>query len=144
MSDLRRLLQYVKPHRLRFSGAVVMMIGVGFFEAIAALLIGPIFDRVLNPQARDSSVVLLTVPYVHNTIYLHLLVPHWIHHRWTVVAVFILSVTLGKATCRYLPNYLLNFVGFSIIMELRNKLYERIIHQAMSFFHRHPPGRLMS
>ena len=144
MSDLRRLLQHVKPHRLRFSGAVVMMIGVGFFEAVAALLIGPIFDRVLNPQAPDSSVVLFTLPYLHKSVYLNLLVPIWIHNVWTVVAVFVIGVTLGKAICEYLANYLINFVGFSIIMDLRNQLYERIIHQSMSFFHRYSTGKLMS
>ena len=144
MSDLRRLLQYVKPHRFRFGAAVLMMMGVGFFEAIAALLIGPIFDRVLNPQAPDSTVVLFTIPFVQKSIYLNLLVPQWIHNVWTVVAVFVLGVTLGKAICEYLANYLINFVGFAIIMDLRNQLYESIIHKSMSFFHRSSTGKLMS
>jgi subfamily B ATP-binding cassette protein MsbA len=144
MSELLRLLQYVKPYRIRFSGAVLMMVAVGFFEAAAALLIGPIFDRVLNPTAPDSTVVLFTVPYLQKTVYLNLLVPTWIHNVWTIVAVFVIGVTLGKAICEYLANYLINFVGYSTIMDLRNKLYERIIHQSMSFFHHHSTGRLMS
>jgi subfamily B ATP-binding cassette protein MsbA len=144
MSELFRLLQYVKPYRIRLSGAVLMMLAVGFFEAVAALLIGPIFDRVLNPTAPDSTVVLFTVPYLQKTVYLNLLVPAWIHNVWTVVAVFVIGVTLGKAICEYLANYLINFVGYSTIMDLRNKLYERIIHQSMSFFHHHSTGRLMS
>src|SRR6266478_600271 len=144
MSDLFRLLQYVKPYRIRLSGAVLMMIAVGIFEAMAALLIGPIFDRVLNPNAPDSTVVLFTVPYLQKTVYLNLLVPSWIHNVWTIVAVFVIGVTLGKAVCEYLANYLINFVGYSTIMDLRNTLYERIIHQSMSFFHLHSTGRLMS
>ena len=144
MSELLRLLQYVKPYRIRFSGAVLMMIAVGVFEATAALLIGPIFDRVLNPTAPDSTVVLFTVPYLQKTVYLNLLVPTWIHNVWTIVAVFVIGVTLGKAACEYLANYMINFVGYSTIMDLRNKLYERIIHQSMSFFHHHSTGRLMS
>jgi subfamily B ATP-binding cassette protein MsbA len=144
MPELRRLLQYVKPHLLRFSGATLMMVGVGFFEAVAAFLIRPIFDRVLNPHAPDSSVVLFTIPYVQKTVYLNLLVPQWIHNVWTVVAVGVIGVTLGKAICEYLANYLINFVGYSIIMDLRNQLYERIIHRPISFFHRHSTGSLMS
>ena len=31
MSDLLRLLQYVKPYWLRFLGGAVTMVGVGFF-----------------------------------------------------------------------------------------------------------------
>ena len=144
MSDLLRLLQYVKPHRFRFLGAVLMMMGVGFFEAVAALLIGPIFDRVLAPQAPDSTVALVTIPIIEKTIYLDQLLPSWIHNVWTVVAVFILGVTLGKAICEYLANYLINFVGYSVIMDIRNRLYERILRQSTGFFQRHSTGKLMS
>ena len=125
MSDLGRLLRSVRPYRLHLLGGVLMMIGVGFFEAFAALLIGPIFDRVLDPQAPDSTVALFTIPYLQQTVYLDRLLPEWIHNVWTVVAVFILGVTLGKAICEYLANYLVNFVGYSVIMDLRNQLYER-------------------
>ncbi|MBI4443494.1 MAG: ABC transporter ATP-binding protein, partial [Acidobacteria bacterium] len=55
-----------------------------------------------------------------------------------------LVVMLGKAICEYLANYLVNYVGFSVIMDLRNQLYERIIHQSLGFFHRHSTGQLMS
>jgi len=144
MSDLKRLMRSVRPYRGHLAGGVVMMIGVGIFEAISALLIGPIFDRVLNPTAADSTVALVDVPYLQRTIYLDQFLPAWIHNVWTVVAVFILGVTLGKAICEYLANYLINFVGFSVIMDLRNQLYERIIRQSMSFFRRHSTGQLMS
>src|SRR3990172_6999937 len=144
MSDLLRLLQSVKPYRLRLLGGVVMMIGVGFLEAVAALLIGPIFDRVLNPAAPDSTVALVTIPLLQKTVYLDRLVPDWVHNVWTVVSIFIISVALGKAICEYLANYLLSFVGFSVIMDLRNQLYERIINQSVSFFHRHSTGKLIS
>ncbi|MCZ6491755.1 MAG: ABC transporter ATP-binding protein [Acidobacteria bacterium] len=144
MSELVRLLQYVKPYRLRFFGAVVLMVGVGFFEAVAAFLIGPIFDRVLNPQDPDSSVALFTLPYFEKTVYLDRLVPEGIHNVWTIVAIFVIGVVLGKAVCEYLANYLINFVGLSVIMDLRNRLYERIMQQSMSFFRRYSTGNLMS
>jgi ATP-binding cassette, subfamily B, bacterial MsbA len=144
MSDLRRLIRLVRPYRLYLAAGVIMMIGVGFFEAFAALLIGPIFDRVLSPQAPDSTVALLTIPYLHWTIYLDQLLPEWIHNVWTVVGVFIIGVTLGKALCEYAAEYAINYVGFSAVMDLRNQLYERIIHQSMAFFRRHSTGQLMS
>ncbi|MBI3894555.1 MAG: ABC transporter ATP-binding protein [Acidobacteria bacterium] len=144
MSDLLRLLRSVKPYRFLLLGGVVMMVGVGFFEAVAALLIGPIFDRVLNPSAPDSTVALITIPFFQWTIYLDRLLPEWIHNVWTVVSIFIIGVAFGKAICEYVANYLLNFVGFSVIMDLRNQLYERIINQSVSFFHRHSTGKLIS
>ena len=144
MSDLVRLLRLVRPYRIYLIAGVVLMIGVGFFEAFSALLIGPVFDRVLSPQAPDSTVQLITIPFINQTIYLDQLLPAWIHNVWTVVAVFVIGVTAGKALCEYLAEYAINFVGFSAVMDLRNHLYQRIIHQSISFFHRHSVGQLMS
>ena len=144
MSDLLRLIRLVRPYRLYLIGGIILMIGVGFFEAFAALLIGPVFDRVLDPQAPDSTVRLFTIPYLRETVYLDRLLPEWVHNVWTVVAIFIVGVTVGKAVCEYLAEYLINYVGFSVIMDLRNQLYERVMQQSMSFFHRHSTGQLMS
>jgi subfamily B ATP-binding cassette protein MsbA len=139
-----RLLRLVRPYRLYLAAGVVLMVGVGFFEAFTALLIGPIFDRVLSPDAPDSTVALFTLPFLRHTIYLDQLLPEWIHNVWTVVAVFVVGVTLGKALCEYLASYAINYVGFAAVMDLRNQLYERIIHQSMAFFRNHSTGQLMS
>jgi len=144
MSDLLRLLRWVRPYGIRLGAGVVMMVGVGFFEAVAALLIGPVFDRVLNPQSPDSTVALITVPYLEWTLYLDQLLPDWIRNVWTVVSIFIVGVILSKAICEYLANYWINHVGFSVIMDLRNRLYERILVQSVSFFRRQSTGKLMS
>ena len=144
MTDLLRLLRSVRPYGIRLLAGVVMMVGVGFFEAVAALLIGPIFDRVLAPQAPDSTVALLTVPHFGWTLYLDQLLPDLIHNVWTVVSIFIVTVVLSKAICEYFANYWINYVGFSVIMDLRNRLYERILGQSISFFHRQSTGKLMS
>jgi subfamily B ATP-binding cassette protein MsbA len=144
MPELMRLLGSVRAYRWHLAGGLVMMLGVGFFEAVSALLIGPIFDRVLKPDAPDSTVALISIPWVDATIYLDQLLPDWIHNVWTVVAVFILAVTIGKALCEYAAAYLVNFVGYSVIMDLRNQLYEKILGQSISFYHRYSTGMLMS
>lgn len=144
MPELLRLLRSVRAYRWKLAGGLLMMLGVGFFEAFAALLIGPIFDRVLAPQSADSTVALVKIPWLDTTIFLNQLVPSWIHNVWTVVAVFVLGVTIGKAVCEYTANYLINFVGYSVIMDLRNQLYEKILGQSISFYHRYSTGMLMS
>ncbi len=40
-----------------------------------ALLIGPIFDRVLNPSAANTPVLLFTDPILHHQFYLDNFVP---------------------------------------------------------------------
>ena len=145
MPELFRLLRSVRPYWLRLSISVVMMAGVGAFEALTALLIGPIFDRVLNPRSPDEGVLLVkSIPIWERSLDLRLFVPDWIHNAWTVVAVVIVTVTLGKAVCEYLASYLVNYIGFAVVTDLRNQLYDKIIHQTLRFFHGEATGRLMS
>jgi subfamily B ATP-binding cassette protein MsbA len=145
MTELFRLLRYVRPYWLRLAVSVVMMAGVGAFEAITALLIGPVFDRVLNPHSADEGILLVkSVPLWKHPLDLRLFVPSWMHNTWTVVAVVIVTVTLGKALCEYLASYLVNYIGFAVVTDLRNQLYDKVIHQSMRFFHGQATGRLMS
>ena len=66
-----------------------------------ALLIGPIFDRVLQPETPDSLVPLFTIPVFNHKIYLQQFVPASIHNVWTMVAIAILGVFLVKGLCDY-------------------------------------------
>src|SRR6266404_1600831 len=50
-SQLARLLRYLFSYLWQFLPAVVLMAMVGLLDAFRLLLIGPIFDRVLNPGA---------------------------------------------------------------------------------------------
>ena len=49
MRQLKRLLHYVRPYWFYVVASVVSMALVGLLDAFRLLLIGPIFDRVLNP-----------------------------------------------------------------------------------------------
>ena len=59
------------------------MMCVGAAQGLTALLIGPIFDRVLNPQSADAPVLLFTVPIIDHKVYLGDLMPVHIHNVWT-------------------------------------------------------------
>src|SRR5258706_2236752 len=124
MRELWRLMRYVRPYSWRLAFAVLLMAGVGVFEALTALLIGPVFDRVLNPQADGESIRLVTVPYIKYVVDLRNYVPAGLHNVWTVVAVAIFAVTLGKALFEYAAAYLVHYIGFAVISDLRNQVYE--------------------
>ena len=142
MSQVRRLLGFLKPYSIRFFFAVVLMAVVGACEAITALLIKPVFDRVLAPDGQSSLVLLFT--FSNHPVYLQDFLPSWIHNVWTVVVVTIIAVTLIKGLSEYLATYSINFIGHSIVRDLRNLLYSRLIQQSISFFSKNPTGRLMS
>ncbi len=55
MRQLTRLLRYVAPYWWQFLSSVLLMAGVGLLDAFRVLLIGPIFDRVLNPASPGAA-----------------------------------------------------------------------------------------
>ena len=63
MSELLHLLSYVRPYWHRLGVAVILMAIVGACHGLVALLIGPVFDRVLNPASAEAPVVLYEVPF---------------------------------------------------------------------------------
>jgi subfamily B ATP-binding cassette protein MsbA len=145
MSQVQRLLGFVRPYSFRLFLAVFLMIIVGASEGVTALLIKPIFDVVLSPNAQTSRIVLIqSTSYFHHTIYLQNILPHWIHNVWTVVAITIIAIALAKGISEFLATYFINYIGHSVVRDLRNLLYSKLIEQSISFFHRNPTGRLMS
>ena len=62
MQQLKRLLRYVLPYWWQVLASVLLMAGVGLLDAFRVLLIGPIFDRVLNPGAQTRTMELFKIP----------------------------------------------------------------------------------
>ncbi len=120
------------------------MVIVGACEALTALLIKPIIDQVLSPEAGTSTIVLFRIPYLHHAVYLQDIIPHRIHNVWTVVAITIIGVALVKGIAEFFATYFINYIGHSVVRDLRNLLYSKIIQQSLSFFVKHSTGRLMS
>ena len=51
---------------------------------------------------------------------------------------------IAKGVCDYLGNYLVNWVGISAIMDLRQEVYDRVLRQDAQFFEDQTTGRIMS
>jgi len=144
MSQVRRLLSFLRPYSPRFFVAILLMVVVGACEAVTALLIRPVFDGVLAPQTPSHAVLLFKWPFSGRAIYLEDLLPHSIHNVWTLVAVAMVGVTLIKGLSEFFATYFINYVGHSVVKDLRNQLYSKIIEQSMAFFAQNPTGKLMS
>ncbi len=142
--ELRRLLQYVKPYRMRLISGIVALAFVGLAEGLVALMITPAFDRVLNPRSVDSRLFLVRNPFSGGSIYLNSFLPHGIHYVWTVFAIALLVVYFGKGLAEFFGNTQVQFAGLAAVTDLRNQIYAKIIRQPIGFFQHHPTGKLMS
>jgi ATP-binding cassette, subfamily B, bacterial MsbA len=144
MSELRRLLRYSRPYVPHLSLSIVLMAIVGAAQGLTAALVRPIFDRVLNPDTPDAPVVLFKIPVLNHPVYLGTFLPSQIHNVWTMVAVSILAVFLIKGLCDYAGNYLINYVGYSAVTDLRQSVFDRVVYQDAHFFEDNSTARVMS
>ena len=142
MRQVKRLLHYVKPYWFYVAASVVSMALVGLLDAFRLLLIGPIFDFVLNPgeQARE----LHLLPTSRLTLKLNWFVPGHFHNVWTMVAFALVAATVLKGVFDYLGTYLVNYAGFGMITDLRNELYNATLRRSVAFFQKHTTGTLLS
>src|ERR1043165_3979799 len=144
MRQILRLLRYIRPYGLQLLASVVLLAMVGLLDAVRVLLVGPILDRVLNPASQSNNILLFTAPWSNQPVYLQQFVPSRFHNAWTVVAFSLVSTTLLKGICDYAGTYLVNYAGFGLITDLRDDLYNAILHRSVAFFHRHTTGTLLS
>ena len=144
MRELSRLLRYLKPYWFHIVASVLAMAMVGLMEGFRLLLIGPIFDRVLNPSSQSRDLPLFRMPITHQPIQLGWFVPQHFHNVWTMVAFALVASTILKGAFDYLGTYLANYAGFGMITDLRNELYTATLRRSVAFFQKYSTGTLLS
>ena len=77
---------------------------------------------------------LFRLPGSHHPIYLQQFVPSHFQNPWTVVAFALVAATILKGIFDYAGTYLVNYGGFGMITDLRNHLYNSILHALGSIF----------
>ncbi|MGD0788172.1 MAG: ABC transporter ATP-binding protein [Terracidiphilus sp.] len=143
MKNFLRLLRYALPYVLHILPGVMLLAAVGLLDNFRTLLFQPILNNVLDPKAPDGPIT-LGLPNSRWHFDLRIIVPHFMHNAWTVVAFALIASTIVKGLCDYLGTYLVNYAGFGTITDLRNHLYEATLRRSSSFFHKHPTGTILS
>ena len=117
MEAFKRLLFMARQYYVRFLFAALCMLIAGGLQSALPLMAKPAIDEIF---VRKDVSALQWVPFA-------------------VIAIF-----LFKGLCNYAQQILMNSIGLRIVTDLRNKLYEQIQKQSLSFFSMHPTGLLMS
>jgi subfamily B ATP-binding cassette protein MsbA len=145
MKNFLRLVRYGPPFWFEWFPGVLLLALTGVLDTFRILLLQPIFDQVLRPDAPEGPITLgLANSRWHFD--LRSLIPHFLHmhNAWVVVAFAMVASTLAKGLCDYLGTYLVNYAGFGMITDLRNHLYESTLRRSLSFFHKHATGTILS
>ncbi|KXU89154.1 lipid A export permease/ATP-binding protein MsbA [Paraburkholderia monticola] len=107
---LRRLWPFIKPLLWVVVGAIVAMaVSAGTDAAIPALL-KPLLDKGFGAHAVDRT-------------------------KWLVPAA-VIGLALIRGVSQYASGYLLAYVSNKILLELRLKMFDRMIHTSVAFFQR--------
>src|SRR5512146_1702730 len=157
MKNFLRLVRYGLPYSLQWFAGVLLLALVGALDTFRVLLLQPIFDQVLRPDAPEGPITLglsrpVTIGFAdfkwHLALQIDLrsLIPSFLHmhNAWNVVAFALVIATVLKGICDYLGTYLVTYAGFGNITDLRNDLYETTLRRSSSFFHKHPTGTILS
>jgi subfamily B ATP-binding cassette protein MsbA len=133
MTELARLLRYLKPYRIIFAISVVLMVATGLLEGGTILLLQPIFDIISGAQSGGGMFAGLPFgEYLPKTGAIDL----------RVIAVLLVGLTLAKGVADYFSSYFMSHIGQSVIADVRSSLYDHITRQAAPFFAKHPTNEL--
>jgi len=144
IQEVWRLLRYVRPYRARLAAGIAALVLVGLAEGLVALMITPLFDRILNPSNLDPRLPLVTLPFGGPTVFLNSLVPGGLQYVWAVYALALVVLFAVKAVAEFYGVLQVQSVGLYAVTDLRNQVYEKLVRQPAGFFLRQPLGRLMS
>jgi subfamily B ATP-binding cassette protein MsbA len=142
--EIERLLHFVWPYSARLFAGVVLLAIMALANVLAVISIRPALDIVLNPQSVNQRLALFQIPYGGPTIDLNFFVPRRIHHVWSVFSIAVMLLFLIKGIAEYFGSTLIQHAGLSAVTDIRNQVYERVVHQPVGFFQHNPVGRVMS
>lgn len=151
-AELRGLLEFVRPYRLRLIAGVVLLAVMGICEGLVALMIIPAMDVILNPHSAATKVKLVTLPAwaqhwlgrSSGDVYLNSFLPSDIHYVWTVFAICLVLIFFTKAIAEFFGSTVIQYAGHAGVTDLRNRVYEKLVRQPIGFFQHNPTGRVMS
>ncbi len=151
MKEFLRLIRFVAPYKRRFFFSLLSLVVVSLCVVAFTSLVIPIFDEVLTPSSAVEMRGEETYAQKQNVLsilnrYLHIdrvikITRQTIFYQVPVIVIFLFLV---KGIFSYSANYFMSYVGQSVVMDLRNQLYQKIQHQSLNFFSEYPTGLLMS
>jgi subfamily B ATP-binding cassette protein MsbA len=114
---LNRLIQYLKPHIRMIIGSLLAMALVAAAETSIPALMKPLLDRGFTGQMNDK--------------------------LWQV-PVFLVGLALVRSLAQFLSNYLLTRVINSVLLKLREQMFQTLLHASTTFFQKNSASSLIN
>lgn len=114
---LKRVMGYVKPYKSLFLGTSLFAILIAFLSPARPILIQYAFDNfILNPD----------------------------EYKLLLITLLLVVLLIAESVSQYFYTYWANFLGQSVIKDLRLQTYKKIINFRQQFFDKNPIGSLVT
>ncbi|MDF4202291.1 ABC transporter ATP-binding protein [Maribacter sp. SA7] len=113
----KRLLAYTKPYKITFYGVALAAILLSGFAILTPLIVKEIIDTAIK-GSNDEMLLYLTIA--------------------------MLVVLLGQVTCQLAFNYYANWLGESVIRDIRINLFKKMLSFKMTYFDNSSLGVLVT
>ncbi|MBI5573599.1 MAG: ABC transporter ATP-binding protein [Elusimicrobia bacterium] len=117
METLKRLLNYLKPYKTKFYYSLICMVIIAAVQAAIVYLTKPIFDQLLINKQKEL------IPLIIKSL---------------------LIAALLKFIFTYWQSYLLSWIGQTIVKDIRNDMYEKLLNLSLGYFIKSSTGQLIS
>jgi ATP-binding cassette, subfamily B, bacterial MsbA len=132
MDIYRRLLNYVKPYKLRFLSAVLCMIGFALTNSMVSIL--PYIT--INGLNNKNMVILPLGKRLPDFI------PEQFPTYWIpIIIVVLMSI---RSILEYISNYQMANIGIRAVRNVRDDVYEHLVHLSNDFYSKGRTGDFLS
>ena len=114
---LNRLITYLKPHIGLIIGSLVAMAFVAAAETSIPALMKPLLDRGFTGELNDK--------------------------LWQI-PVFLVGLAIVRSLAQFLSNYLLTKVINSVLLKLREQMFQALLHASTTFFQKNSASNLIN
>jgi len=118
MNVQRRLMRYLRPYKLSLILSVICIVFVTLTSLIAPWLTGKgLIDKVIG----EKNISLLNL-----------------------IALAFIVLVIVKGVFSYFQTYLTSFLGYKIVVDMRNQIFQHLQRLSLSFYKRRRIGEIMS
>jgi subfamily B ATP-binding cassette protein MsbA len=138
MKEIIQLLKLTLGEKRRLILSLIFTLMAAFFTYVFVNLIQPIMDEMLKlaPKASPDQESLIDVFIsIFNVTKEQLM---WLLPVLLVVVIF------GKGLFTFLSSFFMKSIGFNVVREMRNNLFDKLMYQSSSYFDSSATGELMS
>lgn len=114
---LKRVLNYVKPYLNIFYGTAIFAILIAFLSPVRPILIQYAFDNYIITPNED---------------------------KLLLITLLLVGLLFAESVLQYFYTYWSNFLGQSVIRDLRLQTYKKIINFKQQYFDKNPIGALVT